>query len=221
VNAPIIPDPKKIVGLIGGIGAGKSTVAQRFAERGAVIVDADRTGHEVLKEPGVARKLADLFGTEILSPDGQIDRTKLGAKVFASHENRKKLESVVHPRMAEHFREKISLALADPEVPLIILDAAILQEVGWDAICDEVIFVDAPREIRLERLEKNRGWSPDELARREAAQWPIEQKRAKATVVIDNAGEPSQARQAVDRLFEKWKACEPLSKVIFEPEQRG
>jgi dephospho-CoA kinase len=205
VTAPIIPDRKRIVGLIGGIGAGKSTAANRFAERGAVIVDADRTGHEVLREAEIKERLQAIFGKEILDTKGEVDRTKLGSLVFARPENRQKLESVVHPRMAEHFREKISLALADPKVPMIVLDAAILQEVGWDSICDEVIFVDVPREIRLERLKTNRGWSEEELARREAAQGPIEQKRAKASAIIDNAGDPEACRQAVDRLFDKWQ----------------
>ena len=112
MTAPIIAERKKIVGLIGGIGAGKSTVAQRLTERGALVVDADRTGHEVLLESAVRDRLVQLFGNEILGGDGQIDRTRLGAIVFLADEKRKLLEGVVHPRMAERFRERISFALA-------------------------------------------------------------------------------------------------------------
>jgi dephospho-CoA kinase len=204
VTAPIIAERKKIVGLIGGIGAGKSTVAKRLTERGALVVDADRTGHEVLLESAVRDKLVQLFGNEILGGDGQIDRTRLGAIVFSADEKRKLLEGVVHPRMAERFRERISFALADPNVPLVVLDAAILLEVGWDAICDEILFVDVPRSMRVERLAKNRGWSEEELSRREAAQWPVDQKRAKASVLIDNAGSPEDCRRQVDQIFDRW-----------------
>jgi dephospho-CoA kinase len=211
VTAPIIPVRKRIVGLIGGIGAGKSTVAGRLRERGALIVDADKTGHDVLLEPTIKDKLVRIFGTEILSPRGEIDRARLGAIVFTGPETRKQLEEVVHPRMAERFREQISLALADPNVPLIVLDAAILLEVGWDAICDEIVFVDVPRSTRLERLMQNRGWDEEELTRRESAQWPIEQKRARASVVIDNSGRPEEARSAVDHWFDRWAAEPPLA----------
>ncbi len=204
MTAPIIAERKKIVGLIGGIGAGKSTVAQRLTERGALVVDADRTGHEVLLESAVRDRLVQLFGNEILGGDGQIDRTRLGAIVFLADEKRKLLEGVVHPRMAERFRERISFALADPNVPLVVLDAAILLEVGWDAICDEILFVDVPRSMRVERLAKNRGWSEEELSRREAAQWPVDQKRAKASVLIDNAGSPEDCRRQVDQIFDRW-----------------
>lgn len=204
MTAPIIAERKKIVGLIGGIGAGKSTVAQRLTERGALVIDADKTGHEVLREPGLKDNLVQLFGNEILGGDGQIDRARLGGIVFSADEKRKQLEGVVHPRMAERFREKISFALADPHTPLVVLDAAILLEVGWDAICDEILFVDVPRPVRVERLMKNRGWSEEELSRREAAQWPVDQKRAKASVVIDNAGSPEDCRRQVDQIFDRW-----------------
>jgi dephospho-CoA kinase len=195
---------KPVIGLIGGIGAGKSTVAERLVELGAAVIDADRTGHEVLREPAVIERLTDTFGTDILGEDGQIDRSKLGLLVFSNKERRQKLESIVHPVMFERFVEKVKRSLEDTKCPIVVLDAAILLEVGWAGICDRIIFVDASREVRLERLRQNRGWDEAELDRREAAQWPIDKKRSRADVVIDNGTSREACRAQVDRLFEEW-----------------
>ena len=195
---------KPVIGLIGGIGAGKSTVAERLVELGATVIDADRTGHETLRDPSVIKQLAATFGPEILGDDGQIDRSKLGSLVFADTGRRKTLESIVHPLMLERFVHRIKAALTDEQSPLVVLDAAILLEVGWNGVCDRIIFVDAPRDVRIDRLRQTRGWDEAELDRRESAQWPIDKKKSRADVIIDNGTTREACREQVDRLFEEW-----------------
>lgn len=194
-----------VVGLTGSIGAGKTTVAQRLAELGAVVIDADKVGHEVLQQSETARKLIETFGTSIVDSGGGIDRRKLADVVFGDPGQRKKLEGIVHPLMREVFEQRGKAAIADPLVPMVVLDAAILFESGWHTECNPVVFVDAPREVRAERLLRFRGWSESELARRESAQWPVERKRSLATATIDNSGNMSELREAVDRFFAEWK----------------
>ena len=193
--------PRWIVGLTGGIGAGKSTVAQRLCELGAQVVDADKTGHEVLREKEIVAQLTENFGKEILDPEGNIDRPKLAKVVFADPSKRGQLEAVVHPRMTVRMQEAVQRALDDPKTPMVVLDAAILLEKGWDGACDRILYVDAPFEVRRKRLHENRGWSEEELVSRERAQWPIEKKKARADFVIDNGQSLEQCRSQVDRIF--------------------
>lgn len=195
---------KPMVGLIGAIGAGKSTVADRLRTLGATVIDADGTGHDVLRIPSVRDQLTQAFGPRILGADQEVDRKVLGSIVFAEASERARLESIVHPAMLEEFRRLISSAWADPSVPMIVLDAAILLEVGWDQVCDRIVFVDAPRETRLDRLVQNRGWSEEELDRRERAQWSNERKKARADVIIENVGTKEECQQKVDRLYREW-----------------
>lgn len=195
---------KPVVGLIGGIGAGKSLVADRLRRLGALVVDADQAGHETLLDPDVVARLRKEFGDSILADDGRIDRGRLAKIVFGDESRRRVLESIVHPRMVERFREEIARAAADERTPLVVLDAAVLLEAGWDALCGLVVFVDAPRSARIERLRRSRGWNEEELGRREAAQWPLERKRARADVVVRNDSDPDACRDAVDRLFREW-----------------
>lgn len=195
---------KLVVGLIGGIGAGKSLVADRLRKLGACVIDADRTGHEVLLDDAVADRIVREFGEQVRDHEGRIDRKKLAALVFANDEDRRTLEAIVHPPMAERFRDEIETALQDTRVPLVVLDAAILLEVGWESICDVVVFVDAPRSVRLDRLKATRGWDDEELTRREMAQWPEARKRARADVVVQNDADQNACLARVDRLFQEW-----------------
>lgn len=194
---------KEIIGLVGGIGAGKSTVAERFRQLGASVIDADRAGHEALLDPAVIPELTAEFGPGILDGAGQVDRTKLADVVFADPARRKKLEAIVHPRMMEMFQDQIRKGLDNPAVPLVVLDAAILFETGWNDACDRIVYVDAPRSVRLERLRATRGWSEAELARRESSQWPVERKKERADEIIDNGTTAEACIDQVDRVFRK------------------
>ena len=195
---------KPVVGVVGAIGAGKSVVCRRLADLGARVLDADRTGHETLRLPAVRDALVEKFGAQILDGQGGVDRQALGRVVFADAEKRRELEAIVHPVMLEVFRKELEGALSDETVPLVVLDAAILIEAGWDVVCDAIVFVDAPRAVRLERVQRTRGWSEEELTRREAAQLPLEVKKKRALAEIVNDGPVEKVHEAVDRLFAEW-----------------
>jgi dephospho-CoA kinase len=191
------------IGLAGGIGAGKSRVAALLAGLGCVVSDSDADARAVLAAPDVIDTLRSWWGDEVVGVDGAIDRSRVAARVFADSEARARLQGLVHPRI--HERRAARFAAAPQGTRAFVIDAPLLFEAGLDAECDAVIFVDAPRDVRLARVAANRGWSDAELAGREAAQWPIEEKRSRATIVIDNTKDDddrlsSQVADALDRI---------------------
>lgn len=180
----------KTIGLVGGVASGKSTVAAEFAKLGAVVFDADKMAHAALEDPAVQTALVVRWGEGILSPAGKLDRAAIAAKVFGdhaeAHEERAFLESLLHPRIRTEVEAEL-LKLAKTQVPAAVIDAPLLMEAGWRDICDGLVFIDTPEQVRHERAEL-RGWSPQEFVRRESAQMPIEQKREAATHILDNNG---------------------------------
>ena len=191
------------IGLAGGIGAGKSRVAALLAELGCVVSDSDADARAVLADPEVIDTLRSLWGDEVVGVDGAIDRGKVAGRVFTDVEERRRLESVLHPRI--HERRAARFAAAPPDTRAFVIDAPLLFEAGLDAECDAVIFVDASRPTRLARVAANRGWSDEELARRESAQWPIDRKRSLATLIIDNTTNDedflrTETRKALEQL---------------------
>jgi dephospho-CoA kinase len=175
-----------MVGLTGGIGAGKSTVAEMLAARGAIVIDADKIAREVV-EPGTPTlaKLVERFGPEILLPDGSLDRPALAAVAFVDDETRKELEAITHPAIGEEFLRRVAEAKPGD---VVIHDVPLLVESkrGFDYGC--VIVVEAPLETRLDRLE-SRGVPRDDARRRIDLQASDEDRRKVATWVVDNAGE--------------------------------
>jgi dephospho-CoA kinase len=202
---------KKVIGVIGAIGAGKSTVAQRLEELGGRLIDGDAVGHRVLREPEIRSRIVERFGEGVVGTNGEIDRKKLGSIVFSDKSLLDELEAIMHPRMKRIFAEEIADAQSDPIVKLIVFDAAILLEADWGGLMDEILYVDADRRLREERV-KSRGWSPAELARREQAQWPAEKKKAHADHVIVNDVWESR-RWEVDALFRRWTATEDAGRA--------
>lgn len=199
----------KTIGLIGGVASGKSLVAQMFVELGAGLLDADRAGHEVLSaDPAVREPLLAHFGPAILAADGTFDRSAIAALVFGASEaaaaNLEFLESVLHPRIGQLLAERQAAFAAAGQIA-VILDAPLLLEANWRPLCDLVVFVDADRDIRLARA-LSRGWSAEEFARREAAQWPVERKRAAADVILPNNGDVESLRKSVCDVWHKYVA---------------
>jgi len=201
-------DPKKtahtskpIVGLVGGIGAGKSLAASLFAARGARVIDADALGYAALRDPQIRGQVLARWGNAILDADGQISRRKLGSIVFADANQRSALQEMVFPWIDREIRRELVQAEADSRVRLILLDAAIMLETGWNRACRRVVFIDAPREQRLARLIKNRNWTEEELAARESAQMSNDQKRARADDVLSNSGSPEDLARQIDCWF--------------------
>lgn len=195
---------KPIIGLFGGIGAGKSSAAAAFARRGGVVVDCDKLGHDALGVPGVLEKLIDRWGDGVRKPDGTANRRAIAEVVFQDAAERKFLESVVFPVIGELAQTEIARGQADPAVRFVVLDAAVMLEAGWNDVCDKLVYVDAPRELRVQRLAARSGWTEADLTAREAAQLPAEVKKARADVVVLNDGSPTKLQDQVDLLLENW-----------------
>lgn len=196
---------KPVIGLVGAIGAGKSTVAAALAARGGGIVDADRLGHAALDQPEIRRQVLDRWGNRgnLLKPDGRLDRRAIAGIVFADPAERTALEAIVFPEIVRRALEEIQAAQSNPAVQFIVVDAAVMLEAGWDHICGRLVYVDAPREVRLARLAARSGWTDADLAAREAAQWPAEKKRKRADAVIMNDGNCEELRERVGRMLEQ------------------
>ena len=197
--------PKKpVIGLIGGIGSGKSRVAELLARRGARVLSGDQAGHEALRQPEVKARVVERWGPGVLDEHGEVDRRRLAARVFADPAERRALEAIAWPWIGRRLREQVEAARADPAVRLILLDAAVLLEAGWDGVCDRLVYVDAPRDVRLRRLAEQRGWSAKEVTAREEAQLPLTEKARRADDVLDNSGPPEALARQVDELLQKW-----------------
>ncbi|MEU4421601.1 dephospho-CoA kinase [Actinoplanes sp. NPDC024001] len=188
-----------MVGLTGGIGAGKSAVARRLAERGAVIIDADVLSREVV-QPGTdgLAEIVALFGSGVLTADGELDRPALGAKVFGDEEARRSLERIIHPRVRARTAELTHAAAPDA---IVVNDVPLLVEAGLASSYHLVIVVEADREVRLERLTGLRGMTAAEAAARIDAQTDDASRRAVADVVLTNNAGLDQLHAQVDRLW--------------------
>jgi dephospho-CoA kinase len=194
---------KPVIGLVGGVGSGKSRVANVLARHGGLVVAGDQAGHEALRQPAIKERVVARWGIGVLDAAGEIERRKVGAIVFANDSDRKALEAIVQPWIGERLRQQIKEAQADLAVRFVVLDAAVMLEAGWGDVCDLLVYVDAPPEVRLARVAAQRRWSIDELSAREKAQMPLKEKAARADVVIDNGGPPEALEPQVDRLLER------------------
>jgi dephospho-CoA kinase len=190
-----------VLGLVGGIGSGKSEVAAALARRGGCLVAGDPLGHAALKQPSVRDAIVKRWGQDVLDVEGEIDRKKLGAVVFADPDERAALEAIVHPWIGRRLREQLLAAKADPACRFVVLDAAIMLEAGWRTACDVVVYVHAPRAVRLKRVAGQRGWSAEEVGKREQAQLPLALKAACADAALDNSGGPEELEAQVDALL--------------------
>src|SRR5256886_10572613 len=192
-------DGRMLVGLTGGIGAGKSVVATRLAELGAVVIDSDRLAREVVA-PGTEglAEVVSVFGPEVLGPDGALDRPALGRLVFADPTARERLEKIIHPRVRARAAQ---LAAAAPEGSVVVNDVPLLVESGIAGTFDVVIVVLASEPTRLDRLGNGRGVSELQARSRIAAQATDEQRRAVADIVLHNDRTLAELRAAVDRLW--------------------
>jgi dephospho-CoA kinase len=191
-----------VYGLTGGIASGKSTVSRMLRELGAQVLDADLLAREVVAPgtPGLADVAARFPG--VVGPDGQLDRAKLGARVFADPAERAALNALLHPRIAQAFLER-TLALAEAGVPRVIYDAPLLIENGLHTRMEAVVLVVVPREVQRARLMARDGLSLEAAEARLASQLPLEEKRRHATWVVDNSGSLEETRAQVEAI---WKA---------------
>lgn len=194
-----------LLGLVGGVASGKSFVAECFRDLGAVVIDADKVGHQVLREEPVIAAIEERWGDKVLDASGQVNRAAVARIVFATGNDKEKefLEGLTHPRIREIIENQIA-ALKISKLPpqVAVLDAALLFEAGWDKLCDKIVFVDAPRDIRLERAVA-RGWSAEQFAAREAAQLPLAEKGGRSHILIRNARSKENVREVVRLTWEQ------------------
>ncbi|MCE9605906.1 MAG: dephospho-CoA kinase [Planctomycetia bacterium] len=197
------PSDMKIIGVVGGVASGKSFVARCLEELGAGRLDADSAGHEVLREPDVEDAARARWGDEVFAPEGRIDRAALAKRVFLSTpesaEDLAYLEQVTHPRIAKRLRDQ-AFILAQAGRKVLVLDAPVLLKAGWDRFCTHLLFVDSTLERRQQRAAE-RGWKAGELAAREAVQDPLERKRSKSTIVVDNSGTAEETKSQLARIW--------------------
>jgi dephospho-CoA kinase len=186
------------VGLTGGIGSGKSEVSRRLAAYGAVVIDADQIAREVV-EPGTEglAEVVAAFGPEVLTPDGALDRARLGDIVFADPGLRGKLNAIVHPRVASRMAE----LERDAAGSIVVHDVPLIAENGRAGAYDVVVVVDAPPKVQADRLIRRRGMSREQAMARMAAQASREQRLAIADIVIDNSGSLAELDRQVGDLW--------------------
>jgi dephospho-CoA kinase len=190
-----------VVGLTGGIGTGKSEVARMLQELGAALINADQVGHEAYtphSEPWQA--VVEAFGEGILQPDGQINRRELGGIVFSDPEKLALLNGIMHPRMARMVAERIEEYRRKGQGVLVV-EAAVLFEAGWESLVDEVWTTESPVESVVARLKERSGLSEEEVRKRIDSQLSAEERKSRANVVVENAGELPILESAVKALW--------------------
>jgi dephospho-CoA kinase len=194
-----------LVGLTGGIGAGKSTVARLLERRGAFVIDADQLARAAVETgtPGFDL-VVDAFGSEIVGPDGELDRAALAARVFADPAQKAVLESIVHPEVARRFGEEVDAHRDTDHV--VVYVTPLLVELGLAPAFDVVAVVTASPHLRISRVASDRGLTPDEVRARMAAQATDEQRAEVAQVLIDNDGTLVELEPQVDRLWRDLEA---------------
>jgi len=200
--------PTVVIGVLGGIASGKSTVARALAGPQGVLLDADEAAHRILQSEEVRTLVRERHGEGVLEASGAVDRAALGEIVFADRDARKELEGWIHPRVRATLHGSLEAAAARG-APIVVLDVPLLlehaEEHGLLELCDHLVFVHAPADARDQRAVRDRGWNPGEVARREAAQTPLTTKRTRADVVISNDGDldsvTAQAKLALRELL--------------------
>ena len=194
---------KPVIGIAGGIGSGKSFVARQFGEEGCAVIDSDAQVKAAYRDPAIRETLREWWGEEVLLPGGDINRAAVARKVFADEGERRRLEGLIHPWVAEARRREMSAAANDPQVVAYVWDTPLLFEAGLDAECDAVVFVDAPAEQRLRRVRQTRGWDEAELLRRQKSQWPLDKKRRISDHVVTNTADADYTRGQVREVLSR------------------
>lgn len=193
-----------LIALTGGIASGKSTIARRLAEHGAVVIDADRTVRE-LQEPGqpVFRRIVEEFGTGVVADDGSLDRAALGSIVFGDAEKLSALNTIVHPAVKEETQRRFREALAADPDAVIVYDVPLLREARGTGEWDTVVVAHAPAEARIRRMVDDRGMTEEDAAARVRNQASDEERLAMADIVIDTGGTLEHTLEQADRLWDQ------------------
>lgn len=204
-----------VIGIVGGIGSGKTALAGALDRCFQCChLDADAAGHRALQNKEVIAELRNTFGNDIFDPQGHPLRTAIADRVFGTEpeqvQARRRLEQIVHPRIRRDIVNQIQACRSEGNADLILLDAALLLEAGWSQLCDGIVFLDAPREVRLQRVQA-RGWNEADLERRELSQMSLAEKKAHADLVVDNSQNLDQAAATVAKWIRKTFDLRPRS----------
>ena len=190
-----------VIGLTGGIGTGKSEVTRLLGALGAVVINADQVGHDAYQPDSEGwKEVVKAFGEDILRPNREIDRQKLGAIVFGDPDQLASLNRIMHPRMAGIVSERLE-SLRDQGTKVVVVEAALLFEAGWDSLVDEVWATDSPVETVIERLEARNGMSAEEVLKRIDSQMDRSERLGRAQVIVDNGENLADLESTVDRLW--------------------
>ncbi len=190
-----------VIGLMGAPGSGKSYYAAALAVQGAVVIDADELAREVYESPAVKEQVLQRWGSGLLAESGKLDRRALGVIVFEDPKELAALEGMIHPAVHVRRRELHRRYRATAGVTAIVEDCPLLLEQGIDEGCDVLVFIETPRELRLQRVKRTRGWDEAELNRREKNQWSLDSKRRRADYVLPGDVAPSDVANHVCRLL--------------------
>ena len=191
-----------VLGIGGGLASGKSTVARLLARRGARTVDADRIGHQILTRPRVKQSLVEAFGKHILDNSGRISRPRLAEEVFGNPDKLERLDRIVHPPLLDEIRAQVDRLKREDDVLMVVIDAALLIE--WQLhreLCDAVVFVDAPVDVRRRRAVSGRQMRPEQFDKRAQAQLPEETQRQQADYLLDNTASLAKLEKEVEKLW--------------------
>jgi dephospho-CoA kinase len=194
---------KPIIGLCGGIGAGKSAVAAEFGRQGCLVVDSDELNRHVLRRPDVLNTLRSWWGDAVVGPNGEPDQRRIAGLVFADSDQKVRLEELVYPLIAELREAMIKTVGEDRTVKAIILDSPLLFESNLDRRCDSIVFVEASRAQRLQRLQQARNWDEAQLRQREQWQKPLDFKRSHSEFVVDNEGSPDRLSPQITEILDR------------------
>jgi dephospho-CoA kinase len=188
---------KPIIGIAGGIGSGKSTVARLFGEMGCLVLSADEHVRDAYRDPAVRAALRERWGDEIFDNAGELNRKVLARIVFENPDEKKRLEELIHPLVAAKRNEAMRESADDAQVLAYVWDIPLLFEVGLEGQSDAIVFVEAPFEKRLERVKSTRGWDETELHKREKLQHPLDNKRQMSNYIVENTADVGFARRQV------------------------
>ncbi len=189
-----------VVGIVGGVGSGKSTVANQFAGLGCPVIDGDAIGHELLRLDEVHREIRRRWGDAVFTDAGEVDRRALAGIVFADETQLSVLNRILHPRIRRRIIEQIK-SFRGGDVPAIVLDAAVLFEAKWDDLCSHVVFVDVPLKKRLDRLRQTGGWDRRTVQARESLQISLDKNAVLCCYRLSNCSNVFHLHEQVRRFL--------------------
>jgi dephospho-CoA kinase len=207
---------RAVIGIVGGIGSGKSFVASVFGQLGCLVVDSDRLVADAYREPTVLCRLREWWGDAAFAADGTVDRRFVASRIFTDPDARARLEALIHPLVHAQRERLMAAAAGDAGIVAFVWDTPLLFESGLHRSCDAVVFVEAPASVRLQRVQKTRGWDASELARREKSQWPLDSKREMSDYQISNAAETGDPAGSVARPIEKTPVATQVQAVLMQ-----